>query len=112
MDDGENTRHWEENAPEWVRLVRRGFDESRALVNSPAFFAMLPDVRGSFGLDLGCGEGANTRQVAERGARLVALDAATAMVRATADEERREPRGDQRRARKRPLAAVRRRRLR
>jgi SAM-dependent methyltransferase len=92
MDERENARHWEENAPDWVRLVRRGFDESRDLCNSPAFFAMLPDVRGLHGLDLGCGEGANTRAVAERGARLVALDVATAMVRATAEEEARAPR--------------------
>ena len=93
MDERENTRHWEENAPDWVRLARRGYDESRDLVNTPAFFAMLPDVRGLRGLDVGCGEGHNTRLVAERGARVTALDVATAMVRATADEERREPRG-------------------
>jgi SAM-dependent methyltransferase len=93
MDERENAKHWEENAPDWVRLVRRGFDESRDLVNSPAFFAMLPEVRGLRGLDLGCGEGHNTRQLAARGARLTALDIATAMVHATADEERREPRG-------------------
>jgi SAM-dependent methyltransferase len=93
MDERENARHWEENAPDWVRLVRRGFDESRDLVNSPAFFAMLPDVRDLVGLDLGCGEGHNTRQVAARGARLVALDVASAMVRATAEHERAEPRG-------------------
>ncbi len=93
MDERENARHWEENAPDWVRLVRRGYDTSRDLVNSPAFFAMLPEVRGLAGLDLGCGEGHNTRQVAARGARVVALDVASAMVRATAEHERAEPRG-------------------
>jgi SAM-dependent methyltransferase len=93
MDDRENARYWEENAPDWTRLVRRGFDESRDLVNSPAFFAMLPAVDGLRGLDLGCGEGHNTRQVAARGARVVALDVVTAMARATAEAERAEPRG-------------------
>src|ERR1700753_930710 len=93
MDERQNAQHWEENAPDWVRLVRKGFDTSRDLVNSPAFFAMLPDVRGLYGLDLGCGEGHNTRQVAARGAKLAALDVASAMVQATAEEERREPRG-------------------
>ena len=93
MDERENARHWEENAPDWVRLVRKGFDTARDLVNSPAFFAMLPDVRGLFGLDLGCGEGHNTRQLAARGAKLAALDIAWPMVTAAGDEERREPRG-------------------
>ena len=93
MDERENRLHWEENAPDWVRLVRRGFDESRDLVNSPAFFAMLPDVRELRGLDLGCGEGHNTRALAARGPRLVALDVASAMVKATAEHERAEPRG-------------------
>ncbi|MGZ3444002.1 MAG: class I SAM-dependent methyltransferase, partial [Polyangia bacterium] len=93
MDERDNNRHWEANAPDWVRLVRLGFDESRDHCNSPAFFAMLPEVRGLCGLDLGCGEGHNTRQLAARGARLYALDAASAMVHAAADAERAEPRG-------------------
>jgi len=92
MDERENTQYWEENAPEWVRLVRGGFDESRYLVNSPAFLAMLPDVNGLHGLDLGCGEATNTRLVAERGARMTALDAASTMMAAAGEEERRDPR--------------------
>jgi len=93
MNDSENTWHWEENAEEWVRLARRGFDESRDLVNSPAFLALLPQVRGLCGLDVGCGEGYNTRLVADRGAHMTALDVASAMVTATADEERRQGHG-------------------
>ena len=93
MDERENARFWEENAPDWVRLARRGFDTSRDLVNSPAFFAMLPDVHGLDGLDLGCGEGHNTRQVADRGARVTALDITWGMVQPAAAHERAEPRG-------------------
>ena len=37
---------------------------------------MLPDVRGLLGLDIGCGEGHNTRLLAGRGARVVAVDIA------------------------------------
>jgi SAM-dependent methyltransferase len=87
MDEGENARFWEENAPEWTRLSRRGFDESRDLVNTPAFLAMLPEVAGRRGLDLGCGEGYNTRLLAARGARMTALDIAPTMVRAAAEAE-------------------------
>ena len=93
MDERENARHWEDNAPDWVRLARAGFDTSRDLVNSPAFFAMLPDVRGLHGLDLGCGEGHNTRLCADRGARMTALDIAWGMVGPAAAHERGEPRG-------------------
>ena len=39
-----------------------------------AFFAVLPDVAGRRGLDIGCGEGYNTRLVAQRGAAVTAVD--------------------------------------
>src|SRR4051794_22262591 len=94
MDQHENARrHWEENAPEWTRLVRMGFDKARELVNTPAFLKMLPPVAGLRGLDLGCGEGANTRTMAALGAHMTALDVATAMVQATAQMEREAPQG-------------------
>src|SRR5438067_1468466 len=56
MDERENASYWERNADEWTRLVRRGYDTSRDFVNSPAFFKLLPDVRGLRGFDLGCGD--------------------------------------------------------
>ena len=40
----------------------------RDYLNTPAFFDMLTDVNGLFGLDIGCSEGRNTRLLAERGA--------------------------------------------
>jgi ubiquinone/menaquinone biosynthesis C-methylase UbiE len=58
----------------WTPLARAGYDIFRDHVNTPAFLDMLSDVKGLFGLDIGCGEGHNTRLVAERGVRLVALD--------------------------------------
>ncbi len=48
-------------------LARAGFDVYRDALNTPAFLAVLPDVRGQRGLDVGCGEGHNTRLLAERG---------------------------------------------
>jgi SAM-dependent methyltransferase len=70
----ETRRLWNSNAPAWTELSRAGFDVYRDLVNSPGFFAMLPGVNGQFGLDVGCGEGYNTRRLAKLGAILVALD--------------------------------------
>jgi SAM-dependent methyltransferase len=48
---------------------------------------MLPPVEGLTGLDLGCGEGNNTRLVAGRAARMVAIDVAPTFVRHARDAE-------------------------
>ena len=80
---------WNANARTWTELSRAGFDVHRDLVNTPAFFAMLPSVGGHAGLDLGCGEGHNTRLLARLGARVVALDIAEVFVLAAAAAESR-----------------------
>jgi SAM-dependent methyltransferase len=54
---------------------------------------MLPFVEGLTGLDLGCGEGHNTRLLAEREARMSAIDVAPAFVRYAREEERSRPAG-------------------
>jgi len=59
------------------------------LVNTPAFFALLPPVDALLCLDLGCGEGHNTRLLAGQGARIVALDVAESFIAAAAGEDRR-----------------------
>ena len=64
---------WEANAETWTRQARAGYDVYRDVVNTPAFFAMLPSVVGRSGLDVGCGEGGNTRKIARLGARMRAV---------------------------------------
>ena len=71
---------WESNADAWTTLSRAGYDVYRDWLNTPAFFAMLPDVKGLFGLDIGCGEGHNTRLLEQRGARLAAVDVSPTFV--------------------------------
>ena len=78
---------WEHNAAAWVELSRAGYDVYRDLVNTPAFLAMLPDVAGLVGIDLGCGEGHNTRLVRDRGARVIGIDTSPTFVRAAQSEE-------------------------
>ncbi len=76
LDERAVGQMWDANAPEWIEFSRAGYDVYRDLVNTPAFLAMLPDVGGMVGLDVGCGEGHNTRLLADRGARLVGVDIA------------------------------------
>jgi len=63
------------------------------LVNTPAFFELLPDVDGLRALDLGCGEGHNTRLLAHRGADMVALDVSQPFMSAAAAQEQSDPLG-------------------
>ena len=84
---------WEENAETWTRQARAGFDVYRDWVNTPAFLAMLPPVAGLCGLDIGCGEGANTRLIARRGARMTALDVSPTFLRHARAAEAAEPLG-------------------
>jgi ubiquinone/menaquinone biosynthesis C-methylase UbiE len=74
MDHHEAGRFWNDNADAWTKLARAGFDVYRDHLNTPAFFALLPDVKGMEGVDIGCGEGHNTRLLADRGARMSAVD--------------------------------------
>jgi len=66
--------YWNGNANTWTKLSRAGYDTYRDFLNTPAFLKMLPDVKGLSGLDIGCGEGSNTRQLAKLGASMTAFD--------------------------------------
>src|SRR5262245_27027420 len=80
MNHKEAGRYWNESADSWTTLARAGYDVYRNHLNTPAFFAMLPDVTELDGLDIGCGEGYNTRLLAELGARVTAVDIAEVFV--------------------------------
>jgi len=81
MDHRQARRYWNQNAEVWTRLARAGYDVYRDHLNTPAFLELLPPIAGLRGLDIGCGEGYNTRLLAQRAARVVAFDIAGAFVR-------------------------------
>ncbi len=93
MDDHEVGRLWDGNADAWTLLARMGCDICRDYVNTPAFLSMLPQVKGLRGLDIGCGEGYNTRLIAQRGADMVGLDISAKFVRHAQERENEEPLG-------------------
>lgn len=81
---------WNKNAPQWIAQVRQGLDILRETLNNPAFFDhFVPDLSGMEVIDLGCGEGRNTRLLAGRGARMTGIDIASKMIEAAqcAEEE-------------------------
>jgi ubiquinone/menaquinone biosynthesis C-methylase UbiE len=82
VDESAVRQYWEKNARAWTLLSRAGYDVCRDYQTSPAFFELLPDVTGLTGLDVGCGEGHNTRLLARRGCRVIALDIAPTFVQA------------------------------
>jgi len=86
-------QYWEANAEIWTRHVRAGYDIYRDGLNTPAFLDMLPPVHGLSGLDLGCGEGSNTRELVRLGARMHAIDVAPTFIRYARDAEIAEPLG-------------------
>jgi SAM-dependent methyltransferase len=84
---------WEANAEAWTFLSRRGYDITRDFLNTPAFLRLLGGVRGLRGLDIGCGEGHNTRLVARKGARMTAIDISRTFLKHAQEEEVRRPLG-------------------
>ncbi|MFK0165078.1 class I SAM-dependent methyltransferase [Rhizobium sp. NPDC090279] len=93
MNANDVAAHWESNAETWTIYSRAGYDRYRDALNTPAFLDMLPPVAGLKGLDLGCGEGSNTRAVARLGAHMTGLDIAPTFVRHAHEMEMQDPLG-------------------
>ena len=93
MDHNETGRYWNDSADAWTKLARAGYDVYRDYLNTPAFYALLPSVSGLNGLDIGCGEGYNTRLLAKRGARVTAVDISEVFIAHAKEAEGSEPLG-------------------
>lgn len=93
MDHEEVGKYWDANADAWTELSRAGYDVYRDFLNTPAFLQMLPEIRGLHGLDVGCGEGHNTRLLAERGAQMTAIDVSPRFIYHAKEAEARQPLG-------------------
>lgn len=80
MNHNEVGHYWNDSAEVWTKLARAGYDVYRDYLNTPAFFRMLPHAAELAGLDIGCGEGHNTRLLAKLGARMTAVDIAPVFI--------------------------------
>ena len=93
MNHREVGRFWDANADAWTTLSRAGYDIYRDWVNTPEFLKLLPSIHGLRVLDIGCGEGYNTRLLAERGARVIGIDISPRFIAHAIVQERPKPLG-------------------
>ncbi len=81
------TGFWHDRAECWAQSIREGMDVFRDLYSLPAFLDFVGPIRGKRVLDIGCGEGYNTRFFAQRGAQVVGVDLSKEMIRLAQEEE-------------------------
>ncbi|MFP4052544.1 MAG: class I SAM-dependent methyltransferase [Phycisphaerae bacterium] len=93
MDHDATARLWEQNAETWTQLTRAGYDTCRTSFNTPRFLEALPPVSTLRGLDIGCGEGCNTRAVAALGPHMDAVDVSPTFIRHASRTEADRPLG-------------------
>ena len=91
MNDKEAGQYWNENAEAWTTIARAGFDIYRDYLNTPAFFKILPSITNLYGIDIGCGEGYNTRLLANKGATIEAIDISEIFIQKALEEQNTNP---------------------
>lgn len=72
---------WDENAHDWITWTRAGLDSYR--VHRKSFLPLIPEP-GRLTVDVGCGEGRVSRELQDRGHRVLALDRSPTMTHAAA----------------------------
>ena len=77
---------WEANADFWIEIIRQRRDRYRTELTDAAVLAAIGDCTGLDVLDVGCGEGYLTRELARRGAQHVhGIDKSAALIKAAQD---------------------------
>lgn len=93
LDDKRVAKYWNENADNWTKLARMGYDIYRNYVNTPEFFRILPKISQMRGIDIGCGEGFNTRIACKNGAQMIGIDISKIFIEKAIEEEKKDPLG-------------------
>ncbi|HSC26795.1 MAG TPA: class I SAM-dependent methyltransferase [Vicinamibacterales bacterium] len=81
FNDSKAAAAWNEGAEAWDQFVESGSDYYRHEVHGPALLAASEPLPGRKVLDLGCGQGFFSRQLASRGAQVVGIDIAEELLR-------------------------------
>jgi ubiquinone/menaquinone biosynthesis C-methylase UbiE len=90
LDEAAVAAAWNRNAEPWTRDVRAGFDLYRELYTLPAFLEFMPPVAGMRVIDLGCGEGSNTRRFSKLGGMMIGIDLSEELIRQARQMEQEE----------------------
>jgi len=93
MDEQQVAQCWSANASYWAEGVSKGYDLYREGVSLPAFLDRLGEIKDLELLDLGCGEGHNTRIFAEHGAKITGIDISEEMIACARAAEKKSPLG-------------------
>ena len=93
FDDHDARAAWNEAARAWEEFVGSRADYYRHEVHGPALLAVCQPLQGLKMLDLGCGQGFFSRQLAAQGARVVGIDIADELLAFARVHEEREPLG-------------------
>lgn len=78
MQDDSSTRSWDSIADDWV--AHADSNDYRNHLLMPLMLEMLGDVSGAKVLDLGCGEGGYSRELARRGATVTGVDGSARLI--------------------------------
>lgn len=90
MQQDTSTQSWNNLGDEWIRLAQEQ-DSTRMVFIMPYMLELMGDVSGKAILDLGCGEGGYSRELAKRGAIVTGMDCNESAIRycvKTAEEKR------------------------
>jgi ubiquinone/menaquinone biosynthesis C-methylase UbiE len=86
-------KQWNKATESWVDFVRKRKDYTREELNNPAMFKMLGNISGKRVLDLGCGEGYNSRIMAGKKAKIIGVDLSAKLIDCAIREEKRKKLG-------------------
>lgn len=78
---------WNAGAEAWQHFIHSGADYYRLFVHGPALLSRCLPVDGQRVLDVGCGEGYFSRELARCGARVVGVDVSDALLRFARERE-------------------------
>jgi 2-polyprenyl-3-methyl-5-hydroxy-6-metoxy-1,4-benzoquinol methylase len=96
--DREAQAAWNSGAEAYSDFIESGMDTYRLEVHGPALLAACGPVAGCRVLDLGCGQGYFSRELARQGARVTGVDLSEALIALARKHEEREPCGIEYRA--------------
>lgn len=72
---------WHENAKPWIKAIDRGEIESRIKATNKAIIDSVVTAKAKQVLDIGCGEGWLSRELAFRGCKVVGIDAVAELIK-------------------------------